>query len=367
MTYDLDRILMEPVNARLLPSVSAAVGNADGVLYRRSYGFSRCFADDAPVLDYPAPAITAPVPVTDGTLYDMASLTKVMSTTMIAFQLMQHGFITLDDTIGRFVAAPDDKKEITIRQLMTHTSGMVAAVHLEEVNPDPATALDSILGLKLRDKPGSSVEYSCMGYITLGKLLERIAGAPLDKLFDELVARPLGLKHSGYNPLAKGETDIACTEYRPELGKYLYGVVHDENARFQNGVSANAGLFSCLDDCIRFAQMLLRGGEGYLSPALLREATRCWTVGMGEARGLGFHINRMPNAEPNRYGGPAGDLFSDGAFGHTGYTGTNLFVDPVSGLYAIVLTNRVHMTRSCDAHLRLRRTFGNTATAMWGK
>jgi len=362
-TYALDKLVMTAVNERKLPSVSAAFGTADTVLYRRSYGFSRCFADAAPVIAYPPQKLTQPVSVTDTTLYDMASLTKVMSTTMIAFQLLQKGEILPDDTLSRFIDAPEDKKNITLRQLMTHTSGMVPAVELEKTDPDPANVLKTILGLELRDKPGNSVAYSCMGYITLAKILEQVAGAKLDVLFDTLVAKPLGLTSSGYCPLEKGYTDIACTEYRPEYGKYLCGVVHDENARFQGGVSGNAGLYSNLDDAIRFAQMLLRGGEGFICPSLLKEATRCWTVGLGEARGLGFHINRQPQASPNRDSGPAGDLFSDGAFGHTGYTGTNLFVDPEKGYFTILLTNRVHMTRSCDAHLRLRRAFTNAAVA----
>ncbi|MGI6335782.1 MAG: serine hydrolase domain-containing protein [Eubacteriales bacterium] len=368
----IDRLIEESVDARRLPSVSAAIGNRDGELYRKAYGYARCFPDAAPVLEYPPEEFTGKVPVTERTLYDMASLTKVMSTTMVAFRLMERGMLTLDDTLGRYLDAPEDKRDITVRQLMTHTSGMVASKHIDEIDPDPARACESVLSLPLRDKPGRSVEYSCMGYILLGKALEKAGGKRLDELARELVYKPLKMTRTGYNPLERGETDIACTEYRPEYGKYLCGVVHDENARFQNGVSANAGLFSCLDDCVTFARMLLRGGETedgtrFLSPALLREATRCHTAGMGEARGIGFHINRFPDADVNRYAGPAGELFSPGSFGHTGYTGTNLFVDPVSGLYAVILTNRVHLTRSCDAHLRLRRTVGNAAAAMWGK
>ena len=363
MSAVLDRLITEPVDAHRLPSVSVAVGNADGVLYRKAYGFARCFPDDAPVLDWPPAEFTAPVPVTENTLYDCASLTKMLGTTMVAFRLIQDGVITLDDTLGRFLPAPEDKKDITVRELMTHTSGMIAATHLDEIDPDPDHVLQTLFSLPLRDKPGNTVEYSCMGYMLLGYLMEKAAGGSLDLLAEELVFRPLGMTRTGYNPLARGETDIAATEYRTELGKYLCGVVHDENARFRRGISANAGIFSCLDDCIRFAQMLARGGEGFLCPSLLREATRCWTVGRGEARGLGFHLNRQPDADPTQYGGPAGELFGNNAFGHTGYTGTHLFVDPETGLYVILLSNRVHLTRSCDAHLRLRRTLSNAAVA----
>ncbi len=366
MSVVLDRLIMDAVDSRGLPSVAVAIGNADGVLYRKSYGFSRCFPDDAPVLTYPPERFTAPVPVTDATLYDAASLTKVLSTSMVAFRLIQSGVITLDDTLGRFLPAPEDKKDITVRELMTHTSGMIAATHLEEIDPDPEHVMDTLFSLELRGKPGERVEYSCMGYMLLGLLLERAAGGSLEMLARELVFRPLGMTRAGYNPLARGETDIAATEYRPELRKYLCGVVHDENARFRHGVSANAGLFIGLDDCIKFAQMLARGGDGFLAPAMLREATKCWTAGMGEARGLGFHINRLPEASVTQYGGPAGDLFGADAFGHTGYTGTNLFVDPRTGLYMVILTNRVHLTRACDAHLRLRRAIGNAAMAEFG-
>ncbi len=363
MSRVLDHLIEQEVDSCRLPSVSVAVGNRDGVLYRKSYGFARCFPDDAPVTEYPPAAFTSTVPVTDGTLYDCASLTKVLSTSSVAFRLIQRGVITLDDTLGRFLPAPEDKRGITVRELMTHTSGMVASVDLETRDPDPAHTLGTLLSLEMRDRPGKSVEYSCMGYMLLGFLLEKAAGAGLDSLARELVFEPLGMTRTGYKPLSRGEHDIAATEYRPELGRYLCGIVHDENARFCGGVSANAGLFSCLDDCIRYAEMLVRGGDGFLCPALLREAVRCRTAGMGEARGLGFHINRFPSADAVQYAGPAGELFSDGAFGHTGFTGTNLFVDPESGLYCIMLTNRVHLTRACDAHLRLRRVIGNVAAA----
>lgn len=366
MSAVLDRLIMDAVDSRSLPSVSVAIGNREGVLYRKSYGYARCFPDDAPVLEYPPKRFTATVPVTSRTLYDAASLTKVVATTMVAFQLIQRGVITLDDTLGRFLPAPEDKRDITVRQLMTHTSGMVGSAELETIDPDPEHALQTLLSLELRDRPGKSVEYSCMGYMLLELLMSQAAGGSIDLLARELVFGPLGMKRAGYNPLSRGETDIAATEYRPELGRYLCGVVHDENARFRGGVSGNAGLFIDLDDAVKFAAMLARGGDGFLAPAMLREATRCWTEGMGEARGLGFHINRFPTTSVTQAAGPAGELFGPDAFGHTGFTGTNLFVDPRTGLYVIVLTNRVHLTRACDAHLRLRRTVGNAAMAEFG-
>jgi CubicO group peptidase (beta-lactamase class C family) len=197
-----------------------------------------------------------------------------------------------------------------------------------------------------------------MGYILLGKILEQIGGAPLDVLAQKYVFDPLGMVHTTYHPSG----DIAPTEMDPATGKLLCGVVHDENARFLGGISANAGVFSDLEDMIRFTQMLSLGGKlpgeaPYLSPALLNAALVNRTPNSkGEFRGLGFNLARSPRNF-------LGDLMSERAYGHTGFTGTSIALDPVTGLWVVLLTNRVCPTRENTKMVRIRSLVHNAAAA----
>ena len=293
------------------------------------------------------------------TLFDMASVSKILSTTMIAFRFLEDGMLRLYDTVGDFFPdAPRDKREITLLHLLTHTSGIPAHFLLSDHTSDPSDAADVILNHPLDRMPGEAPVYSCMGYILLGKILEKIGGTPLDELAQRYVFDPLGMKHTGYRP----EGDIAPTELDPATGRLLQGTVHDENARFLGGISANAGVFSDLDDMILFAKMLACGGRTevgtpYLSPAMLRAALINRTPhSAGEFRGLGFNLTGSPRNF-------LGDLMSPRAFGHTGFTGTSIAVDPESGLWVVLLTNRVCPTRANTQLVRMRSLIHNTAAA----
>ncbi|MDO4741295.1 MAG: serine hydrolase domain-containing protein, partial [Eubacteriales bacterium] len=288
------------------------------------------------------------------TRYDMASLTKILSPTMLALRALEQGELTLYDTVGMyFPEAPEDKRGITIRQLMTHSAGFTPSYYLSEEADEPERALAALLAHPLEYAPGTDVRYSCMGYILLGKLLEKLCGQSLDVLAEERVFAPLGMRHTGYCP--QGE-NIAATEVCPQTGRAWQGVVHDENARFLRGVSANAGVFSCIDDMITFASMLARGGEGFLSPAVLEKAVQCHARTDDVRRGLGFHLAGTPLNF-------MGDLFPESSFGHTGFTGTSLAVDPETGFYLILLSNRVHPTRENNRLMRFRRVLHNAAYA----
>ena len=290
------------------------------------------------------------------TRYDMASLSKVLGPTMIAFKLMEEGRLALYDTIGDFLPqAPADKRDITIFQLMTHTAGFHPSFLLEKLCETPADVLQVLMEQPLAYAPGSGPEYSCMGYITLAKLLEKIGGKPLDVLAKKMVFDPLGMRHTGYCPTGG---NIAATEVDPSTGKAWVGIVHDENARFQGGVSGNAGIFSDLGDMIRFCRMLACGGKDYLTSAMLRKAIRCYTPGKEVHRGLGFHL---AGTEFNYLG----DLMPDCSFGHTGFTGTSFGVDPTTGYFVILLTNRVHPTRENVSQSRFRRLFHNAMYAQF--
>ena len=334
----LDRLLQQGLEEGCFPGAVAAVGDANHVWAVSTVGV---IAQDGPR-------------VNRETRYDMASLSKVLGPTMIALRLIEEGKLSLYDTIGTFFPdAPEDKRGITVFQLMTHTAGFNPAFWLDQLAESPEDALRVLLQHPLDNPPGGAPSYSCMGYITLGKMLEKLGGKPLNMLADEMVFGPLGMKNTGYCPTGD---NIAATEICAETGVALQGIVHDENARFLRGISANAGVFSCIDDMITFAQMLARGGDGYLSPAMMDKATRCYTPGADVHRGLGFHL---AGTELNFMG----DLFPDCSFGHTGFTGTSLAVDPTTGVFAVLLSNRVHPTRDNLKLMRFRRLFHNALYA----
>jgi len=334
------RLVLQGLEQGAYPSAALAVGIGETVYCKQTYG--AC---------------------TETTLFDIASVSKILSATMIAFRFLEDGRMRLYDTVETFFPdAPVEKKDITILQLLTHTGGFPAHFLLSDHTSDPGEAAQVILRHPLTQAPGGDPIYSCMGYILLGRILEKIGGAPLDELAREYVFGPLSMNHTGYRPSG----DIAPTEADPATGVPLCGVVHDENARFLNGISANAGLFSDLNDMIRFVQMLsldgrLPGEEYYLSPATLQAARRNYTPhSKGEYRGLGFNLALSPRNF-------LGDLMSPRAYGHTGFTGTSIALDPDTGLWVVLLTNRVCPTRENATLVRLRSLVHNAAAAEAGR
>ena len=334
------RLVQQGLEQGAYPCAALAVGIGPKLYLKRTYG--SC---------------------TENTLFDMASVTKILSPTMVALRFLEDGLLRLYDTVEVFFSdAPVDKKDITILQLMTHTGGITDHFFLSDYTSDPADAARVILNHPLTQAPGGDPIYSCMGYILLGKVLEKVGGAPLDKLAQRYVFEPLGMGSTGYHP----DGDIAPTERDPKTGKPLQGVVHDENARFLGGISANAGVFSDLSDMIRFAQMLscggkLPGAKRYLSPATLKAALINRTPSSkGEFRGLGFNLAGSPRNF-------LGDLMSPRAYGHTGFTGTSIALDPDTGLWVVLLTNRVCPTRENTKLIRLRSLVHNAAAAEAGR
>ena len=325
------RLLQQGLEQGAYPSAALAIGIGDQTFLKQTYGD----CDNA-------------------TLFDMASLSKILGPTMIALRFLEEGRFRLYDTVADFFPdAPADKKDITILQLMTHTGGFPAHFFLSDYTTDPAEAAQVILAHPLAQAPGGDPIYSCMGYILLGKILEKISGLPLDQLADEYVFRPLGMKNTGYHPAGT----CAPTELDPATGQCLQGIVHDENARFLKGISANAGVFSNIDDMITFVKMLTLDGNGYLSPATLAAALRNRTPdSKGEFRGLGFNLAGSPKSF-------LGDLVSPRAYGHTGFTGTSIAIDPATGLWVVLLTNRVCPTRANLKLTRIRHLVHNAAAA----
>ena len=325
------RLILQGLEDGAYPSAALAVGIGGQTYLKRTYG--ECC---------------------ESTLFDMASLSKILAPTMISLRFLEEGRFRLYDTVADFFPhAPADKKDITILQLMTHTSGIPAHFFLSDHTSNPAEAAQVILDHPLAQAPGGDPIYSCMGYILLGKILEKLSGLPLDKLAASYVFDPLGMKSTGYHPVG----DCAPTELDPATGKCLQGIVHDENARFLNGISANAGVFSNLNDMITFSKMLALGGNGYLSPATLAAALRNRTPNSrSEFRGLGFNLAGSPKSF-------LGDLVSPRAYGHTGFTGTSIAIDPDTGMWMVLLTNRVCPTRNNLKLARIRCLAHNAAAA----
>lgn len=334
------RLVQQGLSQGAYPSAALAIGIGGRVYLKRAYG--AC---------------------TENTLFDIASLSKILGATMIALRFLEEGKIRLYDTVETFFPeAPAEKKGITVLQLMTHTGGFPAHFYLSEYTADPDAAAEVILNHPLAQAPGGDPIYSCMGYILLGKILEQAGGMPLDALAQRYVFDPLSMAHTTYRP----EGDIAPTEADPATGIPLRGVVHDENARFLGGISANAGLFSDLNDMITFTKMLARGGKSeegtfFLSPATLQAALQNRTPNSkGEFRGLGFNLAGSPRNF-------LGDLMGSRAYGHTGFTGTSIAVDPDTGLWVVLLTNRVCPTRANARLVRMRSLIHNAAAAEAGR
>ncbi|MFW5743907.1 MAG: serine hydrolase domain-containing protein [Spirochaetota bacterium] len=297
-------------------------------------------------------------------LYDLASLTKVMATAMVALRLVDRGELSLHDTLEGCADVPPAWRSVSIGQLLTHTAGFEAHVMLCDLVPaGDGPLLDRAVACLLARPPayvpGTRVVYSCLGFIVLQYVLERAAGAGLDDLASELVFAPLEMTSTGFRPTARGECalHIAATEIDPATNRRVHGEVHDENARFLGGVAGNAGLFSTCDDCARFAGMLVRRGDGFLSRELFDEMVSDRTPELDAARGLGVSVAR-PGAD-----WAAGTRLGIGAFGHTGFTGTSLYVSPTLGAYFVLLSNRVYLGRDLEAVPDYRAAYHDAAVA----
>lgn len=294
-------------------------------------------------------------PMTAGTLFDLASLTKVVTTTTV-LALAGAGQLGLDDPAARYLPGFTALRDgpVTIRHLLAHTSGLPDTRKFYQWCSSREELLRDLFATPLQAPPGTRVTYSDLGFLALGEIVAAIAGEPLDAAVRELVTAPLGMTSTGYAPLA--DTDraaapdqFAATERRAD-GTPWQGVVHDENARLMGGVAGHAGLFSVAADLAAFCSWWV-GGAGVPVPATLRrEAESGQTAGLGGSRGLGWVR-----------GGDRFDILGGSwpasAVSHTGFTGTSLALDSPSGAWAVLLTNSVHFGRDATAVKALRRDF----------
>lgn len=282
--------------------------------------------------------------------YDLASVTKVVALTTLAMMAVDEHRLALDSPVvhylPRFGEGGADKYQVTVRNLLLHDSGLPADRPLYTEASDRDGAIDLALETPLQSPPGTRYVYSDLGAITLTAIIEKLYHQRIDRLFEERIARPLGFKRMRYLPPSGWHKEIAPTEYDSTWRKKLvWGTVHDENAARMDGVSGHAGLFSDADDLLRFGEWALAGARGEQVPGKLQPPKEfaTWTIRQdqpfGSSRGLGWDT-------PSGLESSAGRIMSPRSFGHTGFTGTSIWMDPDNDVVIVLLTNRVNPTRN---------------------
>jgi len=345
----IERVVTEAIGQKSLPGAVVVVGRGDRVVYQRAFG-NRAL-------------VPAPEPMTTDTIFDVASLTKVVATTTSVMILVEEGRVRLSDRVSSYIPGFEryGKGDITVRHLLTHVSGLRPDVDLGDL----WTGYDKAIELAIEEVPLAAVNerfvYSDINFFLLGDIVRRVSGKPLDVFARERIFQPLGMKDTTFKPAPSLQPRIAPTENCTPYGwpcdgpdrKMLRGVVHDPTARRMAGVAGHAGLFSTAADLSIFARMLLNGGSHagvrVLAPlTVARMISPATPPGERNVRGLGWDMDSSFSV--NR-----GELLPLGSFGHTGWTGTSLWIDPATKLFVVFMSNRVHPDGKGDvAPLRAR-------------
>jgi len=338
------------------PGAVVVVVHGDTVVFRQAYG-SRTLKPDKS-------------PMTPDAIFDMASLTKPIATGTSVMVLIEEGKLKPEDPVSKYLPAfaAGGKEKVTIRHLLLHTSGLIADNPIADYADGRAKALERIANLKLIDPAGERFRYSDVNFIVLGELVQRASGMPLDEFARKHVFVPLKMSSTGFNPADDLHNRIAPTGLRDK--KIILGAVHDPRAHALGGVAGHAGLFSSADDLTRYCRMILRGGEldgtRILSQKMVKLFTEPHTVAQtvkgrdaAGARSYGWDVDTS-------YSAPRGELFKKGeGFGHTGFTGTSIWIDPGTTTAVIILTNRVHPDDRGNV-TQLRREIGTIVAAAVG-
>lgn len=319
---DLDAVLNQAVRDDKIPGAVLLVGHKGQVIYRKAYG-SRALV---PVKEA----------MTVDTVFDIASLSKIVATTSGMMKLFEQGKVRMSDPVTAYLPEfQGGESAVTVRDLMTHFSGLRPDLDLEPVWSGYDLGIRKALGDKPAGPPAVKFVYSDINFILLGEIIHRLSGQPENEYVKKLLFEPLGMKNTGYLPASSMMARIAPTEMQKD-GKILRGVVHDPTSRFMGGVAGHAGVFSTADDLGKFCQMILDGGQGLFSPGTIRAFTQSASpAGQPIQRGLGWDIQ-------SAYSGVRGEIFPVGSFGHTGFTGTSIWIDPASQTYVVLLANAVH-------------------------
>jgi CubicO group peptidase (beta-lactamase class C family) len=329
----LRAILTRAERDSAFPGAYAVVGTHSGILAEDSVGH----------LDWGPSAVPD-----EHSLWDLASLTKVVGMTTALMQLYEQGKVSLDAPLQRYIPEwqGPHKELVTIRHLITHTSGLPAFKAYDRETHDPDSLAKLMFSTPLDTLPGVRMVYSDIGAYMLGRLVERLSGETLDEYVLNDVFRPLGMNETMYRPPASLKPRIAPTEIDSVRGGKVWGVVHDERAYYLGGVSAHAGIFSSAHDLARFARMYLNRGTLDGVRILRPETIELFTTRQVQDRALGWQKPDGSNS--------AGHLMSEAAFGHTGFTGTSIWVDPTRDVFVILLSNRVNPTRANNKIGRVR-------------
>jgi len=324
----IDRVMARAIKAGGFPGGVVVIGRGGATVLEKGYG-NLSWSGRSPV-------------VPERTIYDLASLTKVVATTTAMMILYDEGKVRLDDRVSKFVPAFSGgmKDDVTVQQLLEHRSGLPAGRDLWRIALTPGEARQAVIETPLECDPGRCLIYSDLGADMLGFIVEEISGKRLDVFLQERVYDPLGMKDSGFRPHWTLRDRIAPTEVTPPRGYPLRGEVHDENAFALGGVAGHAGLFSTATDLAIFAEMMLNGGLLNGVRVISDQTVALFTArtSSGGTRALGW--------DTCGHDGSCGKYLSEHAYGHTGFTGTSLWIDPDRNLFVILLTNRVHAARA---------------------
>lgn len=343
----VDAIVEKAIGERTVPGAVVVVGRGGRIAYARAFGLR---------------AVTPRAePMTRDTVFDLASLTKPVATATSIMTLIDRRKLSLADRLGTILPEFDNhgKGEVTLEQLLRHRGGLIADNPLSDYKEGAETAWKRLDGSELKYPPGRGYVYSDVGFLILGRVVERVSGKPLDVYARETIFQPLGMTETAFGPDPSIRERIAPTE--PAAGAMLRGVVHDPRARALGGVAGHAGLFSTAEDLAVFAATLLNQGRGtdgrpILSDAGLRLMTDPGGTLPGQRRGLGWDIDTPHSA-------PRGRLFGTDGFGHTGFTGTSLWVDRATSTFVIVLTSRLHPDGKAPSPTALRSQVATAVAA----
>ena len=320
--------IKKEIRRRKIPGAVVLIGNKKKILYRRAFGYRAVKPKK--------------LPMKLNTIFDIASLTKVIATTTAIMQLAENGKINIENPVVKYWPefGENEKEQITVKELLTHYSGLRPDLSLKLDWSGYDTSIQMVVSEKPVSPAGTHYIYSDVNFIVLGELIRRVSGKPLELYCAENIFKPLGMKDTIFRPASVQRKRIAPTQYINGRTKMLWGEVHDPTCFRMGGVAGHAGLFSTADDLSIFARMLLNCGSlknvRILSPQTVKEMTSSQSPpDKIPLRGLGWEIGSLSSTNGNGF-------LTEGSYGHLGYTGTSLWIDPFSKTYVIILTNRVH-------------------------